>query len=139
MKRQGGSAETTHPPGPGLLHLHRPAFYAHGGLADGFGHGRVGVAGAGEVFGGRTEFHGDADLMDHLTDADAHHVRAEDAVGLGIGKDFHKAGRLMIGPRAGIGLEGEFALLVLDAGLFQLGFGLADPGDLRVRPLPRSG
>ena len=93
----------------------------------------MGVAGAGEVFGCRAEFHGDADLMDHLTDADAHHVRAEDAVGLGIGKDFHKAGRLMIGPRAGIGLEGEFALLVLDAGLFQLGFGLADPGDLRVR------
>ena len=31
-----------------------------GGFADGFGAGRVGVAGAGDVFGGGAEFHGDA-------------------------------------------------------------------------------
>lgn len=32
-------------------HLHRPSLHAHGGLADGFAEGGMGVAGAGDVFG----------------------------------------------------------------------------------------
>ena len=38
-----------------LSGLHRPALDAHGRLADGFGAGRVGVAGAGHVLGGAAE------------------------------------------------------------------------------------
>ena len=96
--------------------LHGPAFDAHGGLAQGFGAGGVGVAGAGDVFRGGGKLHGHTIFANHLTDLRPDHMGAEDAVGGGVGQDLHKAFRLVIDLGAAIGGKGEFTDLIGNAG-----------------------
>ena len=91
------------------------------------------VAGAGDIFRRGLELHGQAELADHLADIGPDQVGPEDFIRLGIGQDFNKPVRGMIGARAGIGLEGEFALLVFAAFGLELVFRLTDRGDFRCR------
>ncbi len=72
-------------------------------------------------------------LRDHLPRIRAHDVDAEDTIRLGVGDEFDHALGLEVRLRAGVCAEGEGADFVLDALGFELGFVLADPGDLRVR------
>src|ERR1700722_9941732 len=92
----------------------------------------MGVAGTGDVLGRGAEFHGDGRLADHVAGVRAENVHAEHAVGLGVGQNFHESfgGQVHLG--AGIGGEGKFSDIVGDAGGFELFFGFADGGDLRI-------
>src|SRR5580700_6139827 len=60
-------------------------------LLHGFAQCRMRVAGAGDVFGRRTEFHGDGGLCDHGLGIGSENMDAKHAVRLGIGEDFNEA------------------------------------------------
>src|SRR5690606_14669744 len=57
-------------------------------------------------------------------------VRPQDAIRLGIGQYLHAALAGADGPRTPVRFEREHTYLVLDAGLLELLFGLADTGNL---------
>src|SRR4051812_47549929 len=90
-----------------------------------FRHRRMGVAGAGQIFRRAAELHQHRRLMDHLTGAEADDMDAEHAVALLVSQDLHETVGMQYAARAAIGGEGEFADLVVDAGLLQLFLGLA--------------
>jgi hypothetical protein len=85
--------------------LHGPAVHAHRGLAQGFRHGRLGLAGAGDVFGASAEFHGQAGPADQLANPGTDHMDALDAPGLGMLQHLHEPFSLMIAARPRIGNE----------------------------------
>src|SRR6185437_3144118 len=71
-------------------------------------------------------------LGDQLGDARADHVHAEDAIGLGMRQHLHLADGLVHRDGAADRGEREAADLVRDAGVLQVLFGLAGPGDFRL-------
>ncbi len=87
--------------------MDRALAHGEGGFLHRLGQRRMRVAGAGDVFRGRTEFHRDRRFRDHVAGVGADNVHAEHAVGLGIGQDFHKAlgGEIDLG--AAVGGEGS--------------------------------
>ena len=59
-----------------ISNVDRSAVDGQGGFAGGFGHRRVGVAGAGDVFGTAAELHHDHCLGDHFRGSGAQDVHA---------------------------------------------------------------
>src|SRR4051812_4604629 len=92
----------------------------------------MGVVGAGDVFGGGFELHGDDGLGDHVGGVGAKDVDAEDAVGLGVGDDLDLSDGFVHALGAAVGGEGELADLDLVAGLEGVLLGVADGGELGV-------
>ena len=90
------------------------------------------VAGACKVLGSCAEFHRNADFMDQVTGHGTDDVRAEDAVGFLVRKDFDKAICREVRLGTTVAHERELADLIGAAFLFQLLFGLADVGYLGV-------
>jgi hypothetical protein len=96
------------------------------------------MAGVGDVFRGRAEFHRERGFGDHCSGERADDVNAEHFVGFGVGDYLHKAIGVAVGFGAAVRHEGEFADLDLAAllGLFlgqanvsDFGHGVDDAGD----------
>ena len=61
-------------------HLHRPAFDAHGGLADRLRPGGMSMTGAREIFSGTTELHQYGCFVYHLARNGANNMNSQNAV-----------------------------------------------------------
>ena len=72
-------------------------------------------------------------LGDHLARIRPDNMNPQNPIRLGVGVELDEAVGVEGGLGARVGAEGETAGLELDAGRFQLGFVLADPGDFGVR------
>src|SRR6056297_4026668 len=116
--------------GPSRSTVDRTVAAGEGGFAHRFGIGGVRVAGQGQILGCRAEFHRDADLVDQITRHWPDDMRAEDAVGLLVGKDLDEPLAREIRLGTAVSHEGELADLVGTPLIFQGFFGLADIGDL---------
>jgi hypothetical protein len=112
--------------------VHSLAVGGHGGLLESLGERGVSVASTSNVLSRRAVLERKSALSDHLAGVRANNVHTEDTVGLSVSEELHKSVRVGVGLGAGVGAEGERAGLVLDAGLLELGFVLADPGDFGV-------
>lgn len=104
----------------------------HGGLLESLSQRRVGVAGTGNVLGGRAVLKGQGGLGNHLTGVGSDDVAAQQPVGLGIGKHLDHAVRVEVGLGTRVGAEGEGADLVGDVLVLEFLLVLADPGNLGV-------
>ena len=109
--------------------MDRASGHGHRRFLHGFGQCRVGVGGAGEVFGGAAKFHQHGDLVDEFASLWPHNMGAQNFVGLGIGEDLHKAIGGLVGLGAAIGDEEELAGLVVHASSLEFVLGLADGGE----------
>src|SRR5690606_20933770 len=97
-----------------------------------FAHRRMGVDGAGEVFGAAAVFHVGDDFADEFAGVFAQDLGAENFVRGGIGDDLHKAVGAIIRVGAGIGGEVKLADIDLLAGGLGGVFADADRGDLGI-------
>ncbi len=102
------------------------------GFLEGFGHRRVGVDRAAQVFGATAVFHVGDRRSDHLARAVADDLHAENLVCLGVGNDLAEAVGAVDCDGAAIGGEGELAHV--DVQLVGLGLVFTDAhaGDFRL-------
>src|SRR5215207_10802459 len=89
------------------------------GFLDRFRAGRMGMAGARQIFGGTAKLHENAGFMNHFAGFAADDVHAEYAVGLRICENLHKTVGGLVNLGAAVGGEREFARSVGDARLLQ--------------------
>merc|ERR1712107_39382 len=104
----------------------------HGGLLEGLGKSGVSVRSTGDILGRSAVLERQNTLGNHLTGVGSHNVDAQDTVGLCVGQELDHTFRVQVCLCARVCRKGEGADLVLDAGLLELGFVLADPGDFGV-------
>ena len=94
------------------------------GFLDGFGTGRVGVAGAGQVLGGTAKLHQHRGFVDHFAGLAADNVHAEHPIRFRICENLHESFGGLVDLGTAIGGKREFAGGIGDASLFQLFLGL---------------
>lgn len=105
---------------------------SHGGLLEGLGQGRVGVARPGNVLGGSAVLDGKRGLGDHLAGVGADDVNTKDAVGLSVGNELDDTLGLEVGLGTGVGAEWEGTDAVVDTGGLDFSLVLANPRDFGV-------
>src|SRR6516225_1720585 len=93
MKRSGLVRSSIAPAWPYRLpsNMNRPVPHRERGLLDRLRHGRMSVAGAGEVLRRAAELHQDRDFVNEFTRAEANNMRAENAVSRGVGQNLDEA------------------------------------------------
>ena len=94
----------------------------------GLGQGRVGVDGAGNIFGATLEFHGQDSLCYQFGGIRRQYMNAEYPVGVGIAQHFYHTLGIARRQRASAGCNGKDARIIFFAGFLQFVFGTADPG-----------
>ena len=104
----------------------------HCSFLEGLADGRVGKAGAGDIFGAAAVFHMSAGGGNHFRGALGDHLDAEKFVGLGAGDDLDETVSAVGSNRAAVAGEMELTDGDLDILGLGLGFGETDAGDFGV-------
>ena len=93
----------------------------------------MGMADAGDIFGGAAELDNGDNFMDQVAGIGANDMGTKDGIGFGISEDFYETIGKVVGTGPTVGGKGEFADTVFDTGFLERFFCLADSRDFWPR------